>query len=315
VALTIGVDVGGTKILGGVVDPEGQVLAQARRRTPANDPKLTSQVIVEVINELAAAHQIDAVGIGAAGWIDAARSTVLYAPNLAWRDEPLREEIARAVDVPVFVENDANAAAWAEFRFGAGRSATDSMVLLALGTGIGGGIVLGGKLVRGAHGVAGELGHVRVMPDGHPCGCGRRGCLEQYASGSALVRFAQTAAKEQPDTAKRLLALAGGDASAITGSMITQAARDSDPAALSAFDQIAYWLGPSMADIAQSLDPEVIVLGGGVADAGDLLIGPATASYRGALAHRAGLPVADIRLALMGNLAGVVGASDLARIS
>jgi glucokinase len=313
VALTIGVDVGGTKVLGGVVDADGQVLAQARRPTPADDPKLTLRMIAEVITELAGAHDVTTVGIGAAGWIDAARSTVMFAPNLAWRDEPLRDEIARQVGLHVVVENDANVAAWAEFRFGAAREASDSMALYTVGTGIGGGIVLGGELLRGHHGVAAELGHVRVVPDGHPCGCGRRGCLEQYASGSALVRFAQTAAKDQPETAERLLALAGGAPEAITGPLVTQAAGESDPAALAAFEQIGYWLGNSMADVVQVVDPQVIVIGGGVIDAGPLLLGPAERSYREALQARGRLPVADVRGAEMGNLAGVVGAADLAR--
>ena len=312
-ALTIGVDVGGTKVLGGVVDADGQVLAQARRPTPADDPKLTLRMIAEVITELAGAHDVTTVGIGAAGWIDAARSTVMFAPNLAWRDEPLRDEIARQVGLHVVVENDANVAAWAEFRFGAAREASDSMALYTVGTGIGGGIVLGGELLRGHHGVAAELGHVRVVPDGHPCGCGRRGCLEQYASGSALVRFAQTAAKDQPETAERLLALAGGAPEAITGPLVTQAAGESDPAALAAFEQIGYWLGNSMADVVQVVDPQVIVIGGGVIDAGPLLLGPAERSYREALQARGRLPVADVRGAEMGNLAGVVGAADLAR--
>ena len=120
------------------------------------------------------APDVEAVGIGAAGWIDADRSTVLYAPNLAWRDEPLRDEIAAKVHLPVVVENDANVAAWAEFQFGAAKDADDSMVLFTIGTGIGGGIVLGGELVRGAHGIAAELGHVLAVRDGHPCGCGAR---------------------------------------------------------------------------------------------------------------------------------------------
>ena len=154
---------------------------------------------------------------------------------------------------------------------------------------------------------------MRVVPDGHPCGCGRRGCLEQYASGSALVRFAQTAAKDQPETAERLLALAGGAPEAITGPLVTQAAGESDPAALAAFEQIGYWLGNSMADVVQVVDPQVIVIGGGVIDAGPLLLGPAERSYREALQARGRLPVADVRGAEMGNLAGVVGAADLAR--
>jgi glucokinase len=211
------------------------------------------------------------------------------------------------------VENDANVAAWAEFRFGAGRDASDSMVLYTLGTGIGGGAILGGELLRGTNGIAAELGHVRVVPDGHICGCGRHGCLEQYASGKALVRFAKAAAIEAPDKAERLLKLAGGSPDAITGQMVTTAGKDGDPAACAAFERIGYWLGNSMADIVQVLDPQLVVIGGGVIEAGDLVLAPAEASYRAALAARGQLPVADVRAARMGNLAGVVGAADLAR--
>jgi glucokinase len=313
VSLTIGVDVGGTKVLGGLVDVHGQVLRQARRKTPAQDQAGTVQMIIEVVAELVAGEDVDAIGIGAAAWINAGRSTILFAPNLAWRDVPLRQLVADRFDLPVVVENDANVAAWAEFRFGAAREMSDSMVLYTVGTGIGGGIVLGGHLVRGANGIAAELGHVRVVPNGQLCGCGRHGCLEQYASGKALVRLAQATATDAPDKAERLLALAGGAPEAITGPMVTAAGLDGDLAARAAFEQIGYWLGNSMADIVQVVDPQRIVLGGGVIDAGDLLLGPVETSYRDALAMRGQLPVADVRAAEMGNLAGVVGAADLAR--
>ncbi|HWG97928.1 MAG TPA: ROK family protein, partial [Pilimelia sp.] len=151
--LTIGVDIGGTKVAAGVVDEAGRVLVDTRRPTPADDAAQTRAVVVEVVAELAAAYPVEAVGIGAAGWV-ADRSVVRFAPNLAWRDEPLRAHVADACGLPVVVENDANVAAWAEFRYGAGRGAGDSMVLVTVGTGIGGGIVLAGGLVRGAHGVA-----------------------------------------------------------------------------------------------------------------------------------------------------------------
>ncbi len=208
--LTIGVDIGGTKVLGGVVDSAGDVLAQTRRDTPAEDPARTADRIIEVIRELAASHPVDAVGIGAAGWIDATRSIVQFAPNLAWRNEPLREKITAAVGLPVVVENDGNAATWAEFQFGAGRDADNSMVLFTVGTGIGSGIVIHGSLIRGTNGIAAELGHMTMVPGGHPCGCGRLGCLEQYASGNALVRFAKADARERPELAEQLLGLAGG---------------------------------------------------------------------------------------------------------
>ncbi len=313
VSLAIGVDIGGTKVLGGVVDADGKVIAQARRDTPATDVGQTLDRIVEVVTELAAAHPVDAVGIGAAGWIDAKRSTVLYAPNLAWRNEPLRDELRKRTGLPVVVENDANVAAWAEFRFGAARDADDSMVMFTVGTGIGGGIVLGGELVRGAHGIAAELGHVLAVRDGHPCGCGRHGCLEQYASGNALGRFAREAATADPKAAADLLGKAGGDPEKITGPMVTQAAHEGDPVALDAFAQAGYWLGQGLADVVQTLDPQVLVVGGGVIEAGDLLLKPARSAYLEALPQRGKLPVAEVVAASMGNTAGVVGAADLAR--
>ena len=314
VTLTIGVDVGGTKVAGGVVDDQGVVLAHTRRETPAHDPAGTRDTIVAVAAELAAAYpEAKAVGIGAAAWIDAAGATVLFAPNLAWRDEPVRDYVAKAVGLPTVLENDANVAAWAEFRYGAARLADDSMVMITVGTGIGGGIVLNGALWRGANGVAGELGHIVSVNDGIPCGCGRLGCLEQYASGNALIRFAQAGARQEPGRAALLLDLAGGDALAITGRMITKAAQAGDGVARDAFAQIGYWLGAAMADLAQVFDPQVLVVGGGVIDAGELLMGPTERTYREQLAQRGRFPVAEIRAAETGNTAGVLGAADLAR--
>ena len=312
--LTIGVDVGGTKVAGGVVDDHGRVLASNRLPTPAEDQAGTRDTIVAVAAELARDYpEATAIGIGAAAWIDAAGSTVLFAPNLAWRDEPLRDYVAKSVGLPTVLENDANVAAWAEFRYGAAKKADDSMVMITVGTGIGGGIVLNGALWRGANGIAGELGHIQSVPDGHPCGCGRLGCLEQYASGNALVRFARAGARQEPDRATLLLELAGGDPLAITGRQITEAAQHGDGVARDAFAQIGYWLGVAMADLAQSFDPQVLVVGGGVIDAGDLLMGPTVRTYRDQLAQRNRFPVADIVAAETGNTAGVLGAADLAR--
>jgi glucokinase len=313
VALTIGVDIGGTKVLGGVVDDAGKVIATTRRATPAEDVAKTLDVIVDVVRELAEGREISGVGIGAAGWIDATRSTVLFAPNLAWRDEPLRSEVESAVGLPVVVENDANVAAWAEFRFGAGEDADDSMVLFTIGTGIGGGIILGGQLIRGAHGIAAELGHVQAVPDGQLCGCGRKGCIEQYASGNALVRFARTGAKNDPQDAPILLDRAGGDPDAINGPMVTEAAQAGDKVALAAFTEAGTWLGVAIADMVQILDPQLIVIGGGVIEAGDLLLKPTMESYNGQIAQRGRLPIAEVRPARLGNTAGIVGAADLAR--
>jgi glucokinase len=269
-------------------------------------------VIADAVRELSAGHHAVAVGLGAAGFVDAARSTVLFAPNLAWRDEPLRAAVERRVGLPAVVENDANAAAWAEARFGAGRG-EDYVVVLTVGTGIGGGIVVDGKLLRGRFGVAAEIGHINIVPDGRRCGCGLQGCWEQYASGRALVQEAFEVANASPAQARDLLTLAGGKPEAITGPMITEAAIAGDVAALGCFDELGRWLGRGMAQLAAILDPGVFVIGGGVSAAGDLLRERVLSSYRKHLTARGHRPIADIRIAELGPEAGIVGAADLAR--
>ena len=223
--LTVGIDVGGTKIAGGVVDEQGTILNTARRESPATDSYAIERGIEELVSELRGSHDIEAVGVGAAGFVDVRRSTVMFAPNLAWRDEPLRADLEKRLGLPVIIENDANAAAWGEFTFGAGEDVDDSL-LVTVGTGVGGGIVLNGQLHRGAFGVAAEIGHMRVVPDGRICGCGNRGCWEQYASGSALVRDARDQAREGSLIARSLLDRAGGRVEDITGPLITEAAQE-----------------------------------------------------------------------------------------
>lgn len=312
--LTIGVDIGGTNGQAAVVDPEGEVLAKTRRDTPASDADEIRELIVDMVFELASSHPVEAVGIGAAGFVDEGRSTVLFAPNLAWRGEPLRGYVAAATGLPVVVENDANVAAWAEFRFGAARNVDDSAVMVTVGTGIGGGLVSGGRLIRGVHGMAAELGHINSVPDGYPCGCGRRGCLEQYASGRALVRFARELAREDRTAAARLLELADGKVDAISGQMVTASARAGDPLACRVFGLVGHWLGLGLVDLVQILDPQMLVIGGGVSEAGELLLGPTRQSYLRSFGERGRFPCAEIRRAEMLNTAGVVGAADLARL-
>jgi glucokinase len=207
-ALTIGVDVGGTKIASGVVDEDGHVLERGVRHSPAGSPEKMALTIAEAVTELAGRHEVEAVGIGAAGFIDETRSVVRFAPNLAWREEPLREKVGELVDLPVVVENDANAMAWGEYRFGAGQGESH-VVCVTVGTGIGGGIVLGGRLYRGRWGMGAELGHMQAVPGGRPCGCGNTGCWEKYASGSALLQEAKRNARSDPSSAPHLLRLAG----------------------------------------------------------------------------------------------------------
>jgi glucokinase len=311
--LAIGVDIGGTKVAAGVVDEAGRILASTRRETPADDPTQTSDVIADAVRELLATHEVSAVGLGAAGFVDATRSTVMFAPNLAWRDEPLRAAMEERLGLPAVVENDANAAAWAEVRFGAGRG-EDYVVVLTVGTGIGGGIVFAGELMRGRFGAAAEIGHLNIVPDGRRCGCGLQGCWEQYASGRALVQEAVEQVNASPAMAPEMLRLADGLSENITGPIVTRAAQGGEIAALQCFDELGRWLGRGMAQLAAILDPGMFIIGGGVSAAGDLLRLPAERAYRKHLTARGHRPTAEVRIAEMGPEAGIVGAADLARI-
>ena len=311
-ALTIGIDVGGTKIAGGVVDEAGTVLMTGRRHSPAMDSDAIEAAIEDLVGELRAAHDVEAVGVGAAGFVDVARSTVLFAPNLAWRDEHLKRDLEARLFLPVVIENDANAAAWGEFTFGAGAD-VDDFILVTVGTGVGGGIVLNGELHRGAFGVAAEIGHFRVVPGGRVCGCGNRGCWEQYASGTALVREVRELVGQGSLIAKSLLDRAGGDVMAIDGPLITEAARDGDAFAIEQLEDLGRWLGEGIATLTAVLDPAVVVIGGGVSAAGGFLLEPARSSFRAHLTGRSYRPELEIRAAKLGNTAGMIGAADLAR--
>ncbi|MCG5212261.1 ROK family glucokinase [Streptosporangium sp. KLBMP 9127] len=311
-ALTIGVDIGGTKVAAGVVDDEGHVVEHTLRPTPADSPDQVAQTIGDVVKELSQGREIEAVGLGAAGFVDETRSIVRFAPNLAWREEPLQRKVAALVGLPVVVENDANAMAWGEARFGAGRGESH-VVCVTVGTGIGGGIVLDGGLYRGRWGMGAELGHMQVVPEGRLCGCGKHGCWEQYASGNALVAKAREIATADPARARVMLELAGGEPGDIEGEEITEAARAGDEAALAAFASVASWLGQGMADLAAVLDPGCFILGGGVSRAADLFVDATRVAFSRALTGGGHRPPAEIRLAELGASAGLVGAADLAR--
>ena len=309
-SLTVGVDVGGTKIAAGVVDDTGRIVEKLRKASPTTDELSLLEAIREVVGELRTRHDITAVGVGAPGFIGADRRTVLFTPNLPWRDEPLAELLERVLDLPVLIENDANAAAWAEFVFGAGTGVPDQL-LLTLGTGVGGGLVLGGEIYRGGHGVAAEVGHLTVVRDGIPCGCGRHGCLEQYASGSALVREARSAAAT--GRAPALLEAAGGDVSLVTGAMVTEQARAGTPEAVALFEEMGEALAVGIGSLIAVLDPSLVMLGGGVSEAGDLILAPTTAALDRELTGGAHRPGPEIRLAALGNDAGLIGVADEAR--
>ncbi|MFJ5924101.1 ROK family glucokinase [Kitasatospora sp. NPDC092948] len=312
-ALTIGVDVGGTKIAAGVVDESGEILAKTRVPTPA-DPQWAVDAIAQGVRELKEQYpDVAAVGVGAPGFVSRDRSTVLMAPNIAWENEPLKQRIEELTGLPTVVENDANCAAWAEFRFGAAAEYED-MVLITVGTGIGGGIVLDGRLHRGRFGVAGEIGHLNMVPDGLLCGCGGHGCWEQYGSGRALRRYGREKAAADPIAGKRMLELNEGVAETIRGIHVNQAAEEGDPLALSVYAEVADWLGRGMADLAALFDPAVFVLGGGVSDSGRLLLDPVAEAFAKYLTGGPARPRANVVLASMGSAAGIVGAADLARV-
>lgn len=311
--VTCGIDIGGTKIAGAVVDAAGNVLAESRVESPATDPEAIETAVAALVAELSQSHPVSAVGVGAAGYIAADRSTVLFAPNIAWREEPLGTDLAKRIGLPVVVENDANVAAWGEFRYGAGGD-VDDQLMVTVGTGVGGGVINDGRLLRGAFGVAAEIGHVCVVPEGRVCGCGNRGCFEQYASGSALVRDTREAAAASSLLARDLVERAGGDPAGITGPLITEAARDGDRFAIEQLERLGHWLGHGICSLVAVLDPAVIVIGGGVSEAGDLLLDPIRETFARELTPRGFRPQAEIRRAQLGNRAGVIGAADLARV-
>jgi glucokinase len=311
--LSVGIDIGGTKVAAGVVDETGQVLDRLRRDTPTTSPAAVEDTITDIVTELRARHRIYSVGIGAAGFVDASRSSVLFAPHLAWRHEPLRDALRRRIGLSVTVENDANAAGWAEWRFGAARGEED-LVCITLGTGIGGALVWDGAVHRGRFGIAGEFGHMQVVPGGHRCECGNRGCWEQYASGNALVREARELARANSPVIHHLLEAADGDPERITGPSVTAAAQAGDPAAVELLSEVGQWLGVGIASLAAAFDPGMFVIGGGVSDAGELLISPARDAYRRTLTGRGFRPEARILRAQLGPEAGMIGAADLARL-
>ncbi len=309
--LTIGVDIGGTKIAAGVVDEDGTILDTCQVATPGT-PEGVVEAIADAIRNVGSGSSADAVGIGAAGYVDDKRATVLFAPNIRWRHEALKDKIEQRVSLSVVVENDANAAAWGEYRFGAGVG-HDDVVCITLGTGLGGGIIIGGRLHRGRFGVAGEFGHIRVVPDGLLCGCGSQGCWEQYASGRALVRYAQQRATATPEAAETLLGLGDGTPEGIEGRHVSSAARQGDPVAIDSFRELARWAGAGLADLASLFDPSAFIVGGGVSDEGDLVLEPIRKSFRRWLVGSRYRPHAQVVAAQLGGRAGLVGAADLAR--
>ncbi|CAB4533939.1 unannotated protein [freshwater metagenome] len=310
----IGIDVGGTKVLGGVVTDSGEILATARRDTPREGGRALTEAIANVATELSQKYPVESIGVSAAGFISSDRQTMLATPNISnWNGVNLVNELTEILHKKIVLENDANAAAWGEFKFGAGRGRNDLM-MLTLGTGVGGGLILDGAVFRGAFGIGAELGHMRLIPDGQLCGCGIRGCLEQYASGSALMRHAREAIDASPFLARNLLERGDGTIEGLKGQHITDAARDGDPVAIAAFNTMANYLGAGIASLCAVIDPSCIVLGGGVIDAGELFLAPTREAALRLIPFSSKHPYPEIVPAELGNNAGLVGVADLSRI-
>jgi glucokinase len=310
VRTAIGLDIGGTKIAGAVVAEDGTLLDRVEVATPATGGGPgTLEVLRQVIGALRDQHpSVEAIGAGAAGMVQWPGGHIRWAPNNAYRDLPLRHLLAQETGLPAVVDNDANAAAWAEARHGAA-AGHGHVVVVTVGTGIGAGVVLGGQLQRGHSGLGGEMGHILVAPGGSRCGCGNTGCLEAMASGRALGRAGRQAA--QADPGGMLATLAGG-ADQVTGRTVFDAARRGDPTARGLFRQLGHWLGAGIASVVNLLDIEIVVIGGGLVSAGELLLAPARDSFRGLLFGRSRRPLPALVPARFGPGAGVIGAATLA---
>ena len=313
--LVIGVDIGGTKVLAGEVDDAGRVVATARRSTPGRrvEVELVEDALTEAVMEVAAGRPIAGVGLAAAGFVDAEGERVMFAPHLPWRADPTRSRLEARWGVPVALDNDANCAALAELAVGAARGFSD-VLLVTMGTGIGGALTVNGRLLRGRNGMAGEFGHMQVVPGGHACECGGTGCWEQYTSGNALVRYARARLDAATREDQSLLEeLCDDDPSNLTGPMITEAAEAGDGLALQAFGVIGDWLGVGIANLVAAFDPQLVVIGGGVSAAGDLLLDPAREGLARSLVGAGHREIPDVVRSAFGPESGVVGAATLAR--
>lgn len=301
--LTIGIDIGGTSVRAAAVDADCRIVDTLWAPTP-DTVAATEDLLAAQIGELAARHPVTAAGLAVAGFLDIDRRRVMFAPHLAWRGEEVPDRLAERVGLPVVMDHDVNSAAWAEYRHGAAAGASVAL-LVALGTGIGAGLVLDGKLFRGAHGVAPELGHLVLVPGGRLCPCGKRGCWERYCSGTALVA-----------TATELLSDGGRSrlkpGVALTGAVVAAAAAAGDQVAGQAMAELGRWLGAGLAMAADVLDPEVIVIGGGVAAAAPSYLPLATEFMQDQLTGAGYRPAPRIEVAAFGASAGLIGAAILA---
>lgn len=311
----IGIDIGGTKMAGALVDDAGNILNELKIPSPTDDSDQMIEAIGSLISNLSEGDQPVAVGVAAAGFMSADREMMYHSPNIAaWRNEPLKKRIETKTKLPVLLENDANAAGWAEFRFGAG-AGSKSMIMLTIGTGVGGAIISDGVLLKGGFGIGAELGHAVLFPGGKECGCGQRGCVESYCSGTALLKAArELAASSDPKAARlRKLMLETGE---LTGEQLYQAILEDDQGANELITGLGQNLGTAIASIfVPVLDPELVVIGGGVSALGEKLLSPIRSSFEKSIPAKGFRPELKIVKAKFMNQAGLIGAADLARHS
>ena len=305
-SLTIGVDIGGTNMRAAVVDAHGQILDRAATLTPNSEGVLVDK-LVALVDTLRDRHEISAVGLAVAGFLDPECTQVRFAPHLPWRGAPVRDIMTHRLGIPVRLEHDANSAAWGEYVFGQAQQA-ETWVYFSVGTGIGATIMHQGEIFRGSFGMAPEFGHVTVVPGGRQCSCGKRGCLERYASGTALADTVLELADECPEYRRSSLLH-----TASTGEEIMAAAREGDPLGQAVVAEFARWLGIGLSFVADVIDPELIVLGGGVMGNHDLFL-PRAHEVMGesmvATTHR---PHPQVSIAKLGSAAGMVGVAHLSR--
>lgn len=305
----IGVDIGGTKIMGGVVSDDGELLMSFKKPIPATSAQVLVEVVKEVIGELLTRNpDVLGIGLGVAGLVDWEEGMVIFSPNLPLKGVPLREKVHKCFGLPTFVDNDANVAALGEWCYGAGGGASN-LVFIILGTGIGGGIIIDGKVYRGTRGYAGEIGHMVVDPQGPLCGCGNHGCLEALASGQAIAARAKEAITG--GRASSILELAGGKVEDITAKTVTTAAGKEDVLGREILSEAGRMLGIGLANLANVFDPEIIVVGGGLAEAGELILSPAREELEKRVMNLDSRGV-EIVQAKLGTEAGVIGAATMA---
>ena len=309
--LTIGIDIGGTKISAGVVDSSGNLINSLIISTPLEGGREVILSVINLITELSKKYTIKGIGISIAALISSDYGTIVGAPNIANLSKlNFVNEISKEFKLPLIVENDANAAMWAEFKFGNAKSLNPVMFFI-IGTGVGGGLVIDGKLFKGVNGIGAEFGHMCVVPNGLSCGCGSKGCLEQYASGGALIRYANEALLANPDKSEEVLSFGEGK---LSGTALTKAAKAGNELALAAFSKQADWLGLACASYSLIIDPQAIIIGGGVVDAGELFLAPVRAAMRKYMPFAESHVPPKIIAAKFGNDAGLIGAADLVRV-